>query len=176
MPGSLTTVFGVEQGDHVWIGYTGEDERRALWAAHVTAAVERGQRVLFIDGGTWAASLNTHMLFDRGQVTVQPPCDAGFAAGRLDVDRLLTVLEGQSAQAARLGLRGLRVCVDLTEIVRPGVAVGSGCLLAAVHSVQARPPALICHGDRIRLPAGRLGALRDGHAPALEASEVLRPG
>ncbi|WP_067469084.1 STAS domain-containing protein, partial [Actinomadura macra] len=38
------------------------------------------------------------------------------------------------------------------------------------------PPALICHGDRIRLPAGRLGALRDGHAPALEASEVLRPG
>ncbi|QXJ26092.1 STAS domain-containing protein [Actinomadura graeca] len=179
MPGPLTTVFGVEQGDHVWIGYTGEDERRALWAAHVTAAAERGERAVLIDGGAWAARLGGHgdrALLGHGQVTVQAPGDAGFAAGRLDEGRLVDVLRGQSAQAARLGLRGLRVCVDLTGLLRAGVPARSGCPLAAVCSAQPRPPALICHGDRIGLPAGPFGALRAGHAPALEACEALRRG
>ncbi|WP_165495154.1 STAS domain-containing protein, partial [Actinomadura roseirufa] len=81
----------------------------------------------------------------------------------------------RAGRAARFGLRGLRVCVDLTDAPRAAPPAGPGdgeCLLAAVCGVQARPPALICHSDRTRASADRLRAQRAGHALVLEAGEA----
>lgn len=164
VPGTLISVFGVEPGDHAWVGYAGEDERRALWAAHATAAVERGERAVFIDGGGWAPAAT------GGQVAVQDPAEAGFVGGRLEAALLTDALARQSDEAARLGLRGLRVCVDLSDVLRPDERE---CPVAAASAGRWRPPAVICHGDRERLPGA--GARR-GHDLALDADPAVRRG
>jgi hypothetical protein len=171
----VTSVFGIEPGDHAWIRYAGEDERRALWAAHVTAAVERGERAVFIGTGTRAACSGGDALRDPrgdGQVSLRTPAEAGFAGGRLDSARLARMLEEQVAEAARLGLRGLRVCVDLAQalpdLARPAGRGARGCPLAVVLT-WSRPPAVICHGDRRRFPEERFRVLAERHAPVLEA-------
>ncbi|RFS82528.1 STAS domain-containing protein [Actinomadura spongiicola] len=183
----LTTAFGVARGDHAWIRYAGEDERRELRAAQVLTAAERGERVVFVHAGARRGRPGDAPV-EGGQATVIAPRDAGFAAGRLDARRLMDVLEQQIAHAARLGLRGLRLCVELADVLQetPDVAEHGrargegngptgGCPLAALPALP-RPPAIICHGDRARLPGPRLRALERRHALVLEAEPALTRG
>ncbi|MGP4025419.1 STAS domain-containing protein [Actinomadura sp. 3N407] len=179
MSGAVTSVFGIEPGDHAYLRYAGDDERRLLRAAHVTAAAGRGERAVFVDAGAWGGH-DPRALPGGGQVFVLTPGEAGFAGGRLDVPRLMRVLDAQADEAARLGLRGLRVCVDLDEVlaVTPETAPrgdggGPGRCPLAVLRGRSRPPAVICHGDRARLPEAILPALAERHPLTLDAATAL---
>ncbi|MEU8803656.1 STAS domain-containing protein [Spirillospora sp. NPDC048819] len=178
MSDALTSVFGIEPGDHAYVRYAGEDERRRLRAAHVTAAAVRGERAVFVD----AVARDGHdarALPGGGQVIVLTPGEAGFAGGRLDVPRLIRVLDAQAADAARLGLRGLRMCVDVAgvlagapEAAAADVGRPGRCPLTVLRD-RPRPPAVICHGDRLRLPEAVLPALAERHPLTLDAATAL---
>lgn len=181
MTGPPPSVFGIGRGDHAWVRYAGEDERRELRAAHVTAAAARGERVVFVDAAAWAGRRGPDDVpgapAGGGQVAVLTPGEAGFAGGRLDVRRLTAALDGQAADAARLGLRGLRVCFDMAEVMAdaaddPGSTPAGGCPLAALDA-PPHPQALICQGDRTRVPEDRLRAMAERHALTLEAGPSL---
>jgi hypothetical protein len=108
---SSRSLFTVEPGDHLCISYQDEDENRKLTSAHLTTALERGHRIVYVvdDASTdtvlcWLtaqAPVEPRPLLARGQLAMRSADEFAFTAGGFDPDLLLSSLADESMRAGR---------------------------------------------------------------------------
>lgn len=180
MARSYCSGFAVRCGHHACVPYARREDLLALFGVHLTAALECGEKILFVgeDAGSMLEQLPlatsaTESLVARGQLATRPVLD-GFGPAA-DPDRVVAVLRAEAEAATFAGYLGLRVCVDV-----PWIESDLAKLLACEQRITAlladelTEVALICHYDSGLLEESIELAVRAAHPITLDAVRAQR--
>lgn len=173
-------------GDHVFVSYQNDDDRKTLLEINLTDALERGEKfVYFVEATPMDAVLgwfrdqrsDLEPILARGQFVIHSAERFAGVDGIIDSDRMVTELSQESDLAVRAGYTGLRVCTEMAwalyelsdseHILEHEKRLGD--LLAAGDLRGLR---LVCQYDPRRLAARQLTPLRRAHAIALTAEQA----
>ena len=174
---------------HLCLSYRDEDEYRTLLTITLLAALEQGEKVIYISGDVPVdvvhgllrdAYQGIEPLIARGQLLIRQGngfCGVNWAS---DDEGVVDLLDRESAVAARAGYTGLRVSVTRTHLPRDDL-LGWQRLLEHeerfTRLLANGDPAgltLTCQYDQRLVPEHRLGALRQAHPVALTAEQAGR--
>ena len=122
-----STIRNLSLGDHLCCLYETEDEHRAILTPFIRSGLERGEKVLYIvDARTAEAvfsSLNEKGLdvsasLAAGQLAVADSRDTYTREGRFDPDRMLDLLQCETARALEEGYTALRLTGEMSWALR----------------------------------------------------------
>ncbi|GAA2434756.1 hypothetical protein GCM10010191_56620 [Actinomadura vinacea] len=162
-------------GDHGWLAYAGEAERRHVTGAYVRAGLAAGEAVVYIAGTApiTVPGLPPEPVPD-GLLRVVA-LDRAPAAGRHGPtafpDVLLDTLTGEIARAEERGRRGVRIAADLTWTLR--LPDGLETLLRCERDIDlvigpSTRAIAVCQFDRSRCAPAELDALGAAHGVAVD--------
>lgn len=162
-------VRDLRPGDHAWLAYAGEEERRHVIGAFIGEGLAVGDRVICLSDGDPAGLPGVRPARDdaaiRRHLVVIPPA-ACRAEGDLDPERTVALIRGEIERAERDGYRSVRITAEMTWAVgEPG---GSRLVAACERRFDAViGPSVtvtaICQIDRRRCPPEALAALAGMH-------------
>ncbi|SDN57172.1 MEDS domain-containing protein [Allokutzneria albata] len=174
---------------HLCLSYRDEDEYRTLLTINLLAALEQGERIIYLSGDVpvdvvHAWLRDTHQgiesLVARGQLLVRQGNGFCEVNGTPGDESVVDLLDRESAVAARAGYTGLRVSVTRTHLPRDDL-LGWERLLQHEERftrllANGNPAGLTltCQYDQHLVPEHHLGALRQAHPVALTAEEAAR--
>jgi anti-anti-sigma regulatory factor len=165
-------VCDLRPGDHAWLAYATEDERRQVLGAFIRAGLaSRDKVILLVRTGLHATAPSA--LTTR--VTVLPFTTCGTVA----TERLLSELIGQIAEAERQGYQHIRIAADMSWAVRlpGGLAALLDCERRIEAAVSPSTAAIaICHIDRRGCLPEVLAALREAHGVSVTADPMFVDG
>lgn len=174
----------VRLGDHVAHLFTGVEERAAVAAELLTAAMARGERALGLGDEAGLASLAAALegrgvdvatALARGALQLAPEREQYLPDGRFEPAPVLRAWRARTEAALAAGYTGLAVATDMgwARSGAPGVE-RLEAYEAAQGLVLDRHLAVMCQYDADRLGEGALRGVVRTHALLLHGGELLR--
>ncbi|MEA2309680.1 MAG: hypothetical protein QOI65_1966 [Thermoleophilaceae bacterium] len=175
----------IRPGEHACCRFAHADDRRRLALAFVRAGLDRGHRVVYLngddDGPGFVADLvatdgRVDEALERGQLEVRSASGAYIPDGSFDPARMRSSLHDEHVRAMADGYSGLSMAGDMTWAL--GLAPGVDALVAYEHNVAAMMKtdptlAFVCIYDHGRFGAGMLAELVESHG--VDLSPELAP-
>ncbi|MQA94886.1 MAG: STAS domain-containing protein [Streptosporangiales bacterium] len=181
-----TSAYAIERGDHACVAFGGQEDHRRLLSVHLSAALERGEKILYAGDIDCVESITDWLGDDtaisappaaRGQLTVRvvEGYDGFFGpspgAGEAFAATVAELLRDETTLAQRTGYTGLRAC-----LVIPGeLGTGPEPVLDQERSIDrliadGRPAgvSLICQYDRRRFSSELLREVERSHPIVLD--------
>lgn len=181
------SAYTAERGDHACIAYRDDRQHRDLLASHLTAALERAEKIVYVADtapterlSAWLRTISaeSEALVRRGQLLIRPPVGFRIPSGRFAPERVVDFLGTESTLAARSGYAGLRVCMEMTWAADepPGQVrlVAYERLLTGLLAGEQLGLALICQYDERRFAYEQLRQLQEAHPIVLHATLATR--
>jgi anti-anti-sigma factor len=186
--GARGSAYTVERGDHACIAYRDDRQHRDLLASHLTAALERAEKIVYVADtapteplSAWLRSITaeSEALVRRGQLLIRPPVRFRIPNGRFAPERVVDFLGTESSLAARSGYAGLRVCLEMTWVAdeprgQVRLVAYERLLTGLLAGEQALGLALICQYDERRFADEQLRQLQQAHPIVLHAALAIR--
>ncbi|MQY06737.1 MEDS domain-containing protein [Actinomadura macrotermitis] len=159
-------VRDLRPGDHAWLGYVSQEERRHVVGAFVRDGLLAREKVICLGAGD---ELVPGVVGPPPEtlLTVVPPARLCGGDGAPDPGTAMAALAAEVAAAEALGFRAIRVAADLTWALRG--ADGLDRLLCCERLLEqtARPSAqvtVVCQFDRAACSPDELAAVGGAHA------------
>jgi ABC-type transporter Mla MlaB component len=165
----------IRPGEHACCRFAHADDRRRLAFAFVRAGLDRGHRVVYLNGEDDAAAFVADLAatddrvdeaLEQGQLEVRSASGAYIPDGTFSSERMRAALREEPARAQADGYPGLSMAGDMAWAL--GLAPGLDPLVAYEHHVAAmmvEEPTLafVCIYDHGRFGAGMLAELVESH-------------
>jgi anti-anti-sigma regulatory factor len=180
----------VRPGEHACCRFAHADDRCRLAFAFVRAGLDRGHRVVYLNGEEDAAAFVADLAaiddrvdeaLEQGQLEVRSASGAYLSVGAFSPVRMRDALRDESARARTDGYLGLSMAGDMAWAL--GLTAGLDPLVAYEQHVTAmieEEPTLafVCIYDHGRFGAGVLAELVDSHGVDVspELAQVGRVG
>ncbi|HEX8698078.1 MAG TPA: MEDS domain-containing protein [Myxococcaceae bacterium] len=120
---ALSSIASMHTGDHYCGIYRTEEDHRALVIDFIRHGIERGEKIFYIVNIQTAAQLKATLaaggvdaeaLTHKGQLVILTAKEAYLKGGEFDPDKMIKLLQSETAKALEEGYQALRVTGEMT--------------------------------------------------------------
>jgi anti-anti-sigma regulatory factor len=176
---AYTQVTDLSLHDHACLTFGEQEELLDLTAAFVRDGLASGCRVVVLSDAPQlgAATLGGHEMaaesaFEAGQIVMTASQDGLVGSGGFSAERAMAWLNGQQADARRLGYPGIRVALDMSWALQPMTGIEELPVLEEeiASAVSDAAMAVLCGYDRERFDPVTLALIAPMHSHAVAAA------